>query len=408
MKKTTLFIILLFLIITACATMPASPASVSRAVEIIASATPSSTSEATAVPIVVTATSSPLLCRATAPAPTEKCIAIEQNVPDDLSLSGVWVINPGSPRLRNLDEKTFYGVPLEGGGLLSSYSGDMAISPSGQHVAYIDTYLSAGMPTRTEKRVLRVMRSSGHSLDMSYWKEEWQWLIGWVDDQNLALYTSKKEVVILNPLSGAWRVFEQPEWLTKEDESSYYGYYRDLPGYSPNLEWVVQQSSNKVSLRNVQTGETTWQINGDPWARWAWSADNKTVVIISEKWAYRVRNGNQVGQFNMSKFNYSYSYEPALSPDGSKLAFNAYKTDDYRSRLVILDMETKKFSSLCDDLTSGWRNAPSWSPDGRFVVMNAHNSDYEAFDVLVDAQEMKAYLFETNFLKGQVAWLAKP
>lgn len=408
MKNANIFIILFFLITTACAPQPALPDSVSRPVEIIASATPSPTSEATAIPIVVTATSSPLLCRATAPVPTEKCIAIEQNMPDDLILSGVWVINPGSPRLKNLDENTFYGVPLEGGGILSSFRSDMAISPSGQHIAYIDKYLSAGSPTRTEKRVLRVMRSSGHSLDMSYWKEEWQWLIGWVDDQNLALYTSKKEVVILNPLSGAWRVFEQPAWVNQDNNSSDYGYYSDLPGYSPNLQWVVVQSSNKVSLRNVQTGEITWQKSSNGWARWAWSADNTTVVVFSEKKAIRVKNGRQVAWYNLSKFKYSYWHEPVVSPDGSKLAFNAYKTDDYRSRLVILDMKTNKFSGLCENLTSGWRSSPSWSPDGRFVVMNAHNSDYKAFNVLIDTQEMKAYLFETNFLKGQVAWLAKP
>lgn len=301
----------------------------------------------------------------------------------------------------------FYGVPLKGGGVLLAYQGNLTVSPSGQHMAYIDSYLS-GDPTRTEKRGLRVIRSSGHSLDMSYWPEEWQWVLGWVDDQNLALYTSNKEIVILNPLTGAWRTFEQPDWLAKAD-NHYYG-YRNLPGYSPNLEWVIDRTDNNgVSLKDVHTGKTVWEKGGDSWTDWTWSSNNTTTTITSGNTIYVVKNGQQTAAFNLDALGYSHPYNISLSFDGQKLAFSTSADGDYFDRqLTILDITENKLARLCDDEYSSAWNGPIWSPDGRFVLQKVHNSRYRAFDVLVDTQTQHAYFSESGYYEGPIAWLAKP
>jgi hypothetical protein len=337
----------------------------------------------------------------------KKCLKVEWQIPDDLALSGVWVINPGFPKLKNLDDQMFYGVPLKGGGSLRAYRGNLAISPSGQHMAYIDSYLS-GYPTRTEKRVLRVIRSSGHSLDMSYWPEEWQSVFGWVDDQNVYLYTSRNEIVILNPLTGVWRIFEQPEWMEKPDDYSY-GYWRS-PNLSPNLEWALDRSEKgKIAIRNVQTGETVWEKNADPWTEWKWSSDNTTTAIASEETIYVVVNGQQTAEFDLDALGYSRPYNVALSFDGQKLAFGTSTGGGYDRQLTIIDIAEHKLIRLCDgNYRSAW-DGPIWSPDGRFLLQKVHhNSRYETFDVLVDTQTLRAYFSESGYYEGPIAWLAKP
>jgi hypothetical protein len=331
---------------------------------------------------------------------TEECLNLEEQIPENLELSGVWVINEGNPYFENLADHMVYGVPLKGGGLLSTREGEMAISPDGTHMAYIDNYYDIN--DRLEKRVLRVIRSSGHSLDMSYWIQSWQWILGWTDDQNLAIASPKGKVVILNPITGNWREFQPPMAITSENLT-----YWNIPMYNPTLEWILsRQGYEGLTVQNVQTGQTVWQAKDVGWAVWSWSTTHPTLAVVSEKSIVIIKAGQQEEKFDTSKFGYEYLSDPKLSPDGQKLAFSSSKS--YSRQPTILDINQHKLSRLCTNEFQTWDD-PTWSPDNRFVIQAIYQqSNYKSFDLLIDTQQMRAYLLKSGYAQHRIAWLAQP
>lgn len=341
--------------------------------------------------------------------PEEECINLEQKLPEDLALSGVWVINPGNPYLENLVDHKDYPVTLMGGGGLDTYNGELAISPNATLMAYIDKTFDP-VYHREDKRMLRVLRSSGQALDMSFWKEEWQWIIGWVDDQNLAVATSVSEVVVLNPFTQSMRTFVQPVWVwAKIEENKKDSYSWNIPSYSysPNLEWFLDSTGrygNSLGIRNVRTGEST--LHFDDVETTSWSADGSALAVVSSSSIQILKNGKQESSFNINGFGLSYYGQPKFSPDNQKLAFNSSKNNT--QQLTVLDIAKNKLARLCNDGYKTWYSDASWSPDSRYVVEEVHDASYQSYDLLVDTQEMRAYLLNSGDYQHRFAWLAVP
>jgi hypothetical protein len=44
----------------------------------------------------------------------------------------------------------------------------------------------------------------------------------------------------------------------------------------------------------------------------------------------------------------------------------------------------------------------------RFVVQEAYDTHYDKFDILIDAQEMKAYKLISGQFQHRLVWLAEP
>jgi len=61
------------------------------------------------------------------------------------------------------------------------------------------------------------------------------------------------------------------------------------------------------------------------------------------------------------------SYRPALSPDGTKIAFLGIFGDSNRQTIFIANADGSNFHRLTS-LTSGSEHAPDWSPDGTQIV----------------------------------------
>ncbi len=77
---------------------------------------------------------------------------------------------------------------------------------------------------------------------------------------------------------------------------------------------------------------------------------------------------------------YDQAYQPAWSPDGSKIAFSAWRTDGYRDILVV-DVATGKAQDITRDRAVDM--APSWSADGRWIYFDSDRtgiSNIYAFD----------------------------
>ncbi len=339
--------------------------------------------------------------QATADLSLEECIPLEESMPADLNLSGIWVRNSGTPYLEPMDGHTAYGVPLRGGGIFSTSRGDMAISPDGRYLAYIDSYLD-DTGKRTKSRILRIINSSGHSLSMDYWTIDWQWLIGWIDNQHIAIFTGHKEILVLEPFTGRWERLQKPSWL----ESIDYDYYgNDGPFYSPSLDRIlIKPDYSNFELRDFQTGQTIYKGNGylDGW-NLDWSADGSTLAIGSEKFLQVITKNQQRIELDASKFGINSVNYPKLSPDGQKLVF----TSDWSGKLFLFDIKQLEITKLCTDEFNFLTEAV-WSPDGRFVVQETYKSSFDQFDLLIDTQQLRAYKLTSGQYQHRLVWLAEP
>jgi hypothetical protein len=326
----------------------------------------------------------------------EECIQIEENIPADLILSGVWVRNEAIPYLENLDEHVDYIVPLEGGGLFSTSYGDMAISPDGKYLAYIDKYYDPENHN-IEKRILRIIKSSGHSLSMDYWVEDWQWIISWVDNQSLAIFTSKREIILLNPFTGEWKEFQKPDWLIYSDR-----YWEIPPLFSPRLDQVlVRLEYNNQEIKSLQTGDVVWQT--DYSGHSSWSADGSVLAVVSSKLINLIKDGEQVIEYDISNIGIDSVFYQALSPNGQKIILKTYEPPRY----FIFYNTQPMLKELCINGLNLWKE-PFWSPDNRFIVQEGYKSYYEKIDLLIDTQEMRAYKFTSGQYQHPLIWLAKP
>lgn len=351
----------------------------------------------------------------------EACISFEPTMPDNLPLSGVWVFDGGTPTLENITEHAKYELPLHGGGSFSASNGDMAISPDGTYLAYIDKYYAKANPNnewsyRANQRILRVIRSSGHKLDMEFWPLDWQWIIGWTDNQTVALYTAKQEVILLKPLTGLWRKFQQPNWVGEDlSKETYHFWHWGLPEYSANLEWVITRPSYRDTfLKNVRTGKTIWQTKQYT-EDTDWSTDGSALTAAEGTSIITIKDGEKLETLDMSQFGYKKVADPKLSNNQEKLVF-ASTDEASKKELHIFDRTKHKLAKLCDDSLklSWWGIKPIWSPDSRFVIQSVYKTDdkynyyYNSFDLLIDTQEMHAYPLDTPSYGRRTVWLAKP
>lgn len=399
--RTRLFIlVVLVLLILGCVPATKNP------VQSITTTVPSTTLS------VVQDTFIPLATVTTVPTPTAQqtielslekdCIPIEEKMPDDIVLSGVWLRSEGKPYLENLDEHTKYEVPLKGRSILDTYpsAGDTAISPDGKHLAYIDSYLDSSF--RVEKRILRIINSAGHSLPMDYWKGDWQWIIGWVDNHNLMLSLGtqgSQGVIILNPFTGSWNFFERPDWL-KDD------YFRWSYSYIPMLDWFVDYSNSPhLLLKDLKTGNTIWQTEN--WGGFTWSKDGSTLAVVSSNSVELISKNAVVTEFAISKFETDPWDKLVLSTGGQRLFFST----GYPEKFFFLDFKKSKIEALCPGEYDLYGNYPFWSPDNRFLILGVYDtgyySTYNPYDILVDTEQIRAYKLPTRPGHERLAWFAQ-
>jgi Tol biopolymer transport system component len=296
---------------------------------------------------------------------------------------------------------TAYGFPLKGGGIFSTSRGNMAVSPDGRSLAYIDSYLDdTGKNTRS--RVLRIINSSGHSLALDYWIINWQWLIGWTDSQHIAVFTGSKEILILDPFSGRWEKRRAPAWL---NELTYDYYGNDGPFYSPGLDsMLIRPDYLTLELKDFQSGQTIYE-GGEYLNDWDfdWSADGSTLVVSSGSLLNIIRRNQAPMELDASKFGIDRFDDPKLSSDGQKLAF----TSQWSGKWFLFDIEQSEVRKLCNEEFDYWENAV-WSPDGRFVVQEVDRPSSDPFDLLIDTQQMRAYKLVSGQYQHRLVWLAEP
>lgn len=427
MKKHTFFAIFSFLVMTSTCAPRLTNTPTQAKISIFGTST---------LPAMPTpSASSPPAIPSLTPLPTDvkltpECISIESKVPGDLALSGVWVMNNGSaPYIENLDDHTKYAVPLRGGS--TELGGTLAVSPDRTHLAYLDDYYdttTSGL--RASKRVLRVIHSSGHEFNMDYWSLDWQEIIGWVDNENLAIATPNQDIWILNPLTGVQRKLRQPAWVPIIDKYTYY--WEFSTAYNPTLTWFQYRPDyHTLRLMNIPTGKVAWEKD---WGEHvypdaAWSEDGSKFAIAADMSVIILNGGKQEEELALGQFGYiGIGYFGSdgsffrFSPNAHKLAFNTEKEGDEgylyqkEDQLTVWDMDQHRFARVCSDVyqNESQRGHPVWSPDGRFIMQfvrtKPSQKEYKLAELLVDTQEMRAYLLPLADYKTPypVLWLATP
>ena len=363
-------------------------------------------------------TSLPTLVPATTIKIEDRCLSVEESLPPDFQLEGVWVRQETNPYLEIIRENTKYRVPFDGGERLYNSEGNWSVSPNGEWLAYIDTvYDTTGRSWRKKGDLLKVIHVSGYFLTMDYWPMTYQSIEGWVDDKNLLLELGQRSIV-LNPFSGNWHELKDPDWLSNLTVDKPWWY--DIKRYSPHLDTVIVRLDDHSELKNPISEEKLFgDANFGFFEKSSWSSDGTMLAIATNDGDVLniFQNNTKISEVELSNSKNASSFGGFISrwdnlvwsQNNKKLLIDTY------SNLYVLDVEDSAIHNLCfvdPDIHKGSNNSFFYLPIGNYIVAPMYKSNenynYEYFDVLIDVEGMHAYKLPTSKYNGRIGWLALP
>ena len=350
----------------------------------------------------------------------DRCLTLEESLPNDFQLEGVWVRQESKPYLENLVENTKYRVPFEGGGWLYNYEGYWSVSPNGEWLAYIDTVLDAtGRAARKKGDLLKVIHASGYFLSMDYWPMTNQSIQGWVDDKNLLLKLDQRSIV-LNPFSGKWHELIQPDWLSSLTVDNPWQY--ESKKYSPHLESVIVNQADHFEIRDLISGNTLFRDDElGLYDKIAWSPDVSMLAIAT-------KDGSNISIFHNNEkiLTLDLLKDPSLTSRVGNLGYISkleWSLNNQRllvnylfGNILLLDVKEQKLYKACVDnkeinIAGFWEGFLS-SKTGQYIVIPVYirdkNFKLDEFDVLIDTNTLRAYKLPTSKYNGRIGWLALP
>jgi hypothetical protein len=345
-----------------------------------------------------------------------ECMALEDELPSDLHLSGVLIRQRASPYLENLEDHTKYKVPLEGGGVLD----DMVISPDSKLLAYLDRYVNSS-GQGTDKWEFRILKSNGHLMILQNWIFDVRGILGWASNDEIVLKVFSKRIkyIVYNPFNGESReiIIDPAIVYNPYDEIIFHDRFGDY--FNPDK--IVFQTIDGNKLYDVKTWKKLLNFDLGYISRYAWSPDLSTVLINpgtdeDQRNLYIVKNDDVF--FKLNAVASGFAVENSDSITGDSWAPNNQKFIIYSwSKLAFMNLETLEVRRLCitydPEFEISYPFPSIWSPDSRFLIL--HYSKYnpqgkwEYFDVLIDTQNMRAFKLPTNDRNEyRMGWLAVP
>jgi hypothetical protein len=362
----------------------------------------------------------------------KRCTTLGGELPGDAAL-------PGMLALVNIHEYTSLALDLEGGKYTASpipyqyahnYNQKVFTSPDGQWAAYLAIEIDE-TGYREKSRILHVVDTAGRQVNMTAWQVDWQYLIGWIDDEHLAIATPntpKGAITVLNP-------FTKEIQRVKENQKSYLETetYR-LPA-SASFNAASSLAVYPASDCQGSCSKTAWSLselarNNAPWyqdnpfgALPKWSPDGHKLAIFSDF----SKAGQSVAQASLLTADANGNVIPvtgqlaapadlrnsfAWSPDSDKivawLGINA-SAGKTGAELALIDVLNQHTSTLClhSDLPKGGYQAPVWSPDGKYFAVAVYDQVKGTTQtVIVDAVQLKAYPLEADLIP--LGWMTNP
>jgi len=123
---------------------------------------------------------------------------------------------------------------------------------------------------------------------------------------------------------------------------------------------------------------------GSPGVCLTWAPDNKRIAFTQPD-GFLYSTGLDSPEISLLMETTAYLRFPSWSPDGSKIAVERLYSDERRSEIVILDLETGEQRVLVEGMH------PEWSPDGRKLAFDGpSDSGWSIFTVDADASNLTA------------------
>ena len=120
-------------------------------------------------------------------------------------------------------------------------------------------------------------------------------------------------------------------------------------------------------MESGQTRRTTTSSNDwDP----AWSPDGSKIVFTSNRNSnvhnIYVMNADGTGLTRLTTNDYGNDFTPAWSPDGSKIVFTSGRAPNEWYQIYVMNTDGTGITQLTPD--TSWNIEPAWSPDGSKIV----------------------------------------
>jgi serine/threonine protein kinase len=138
---------------------------------------------------------------------------------------------------------------------------------------------------------------------------------------------------------------------------------------SPDKQWMTYRDYPQRHLwRSRLDGSEKLQLTDSAVFMPQWSPDSKWVVFSDNKEIYRVSADGGTPEKLTSEGKTELA--PVWWPDGKSIAFNDYPNPGHIPGIKVVDLATRKISIMPG--SEGFY-APSWSPDGKYMVAIAEN-----------------------------------
>jgi hypothetical protein len=285
-----------------------------------------------------------------------------------------------------------------------------------------------------------IFSSEGQLLHTLAREKNWALFGTWLNNEQLIILSSKpdesrplvveypRELLLINLKTGERKVL--PPNYPDIDKGSIFLMWggSGTTVYDPSLTRVVYAAS----IEDIGLGYVLWDVpgarkimhvpvadGGDP----VWFHDGTKFLLNGHDGEfYLVSRDGEVSQVTYmnpvildgitqdanGESHYSYYYD--FSPDGKMASLWLQTLVAKTTHLAILDLEKREIKDLCiqagyDPMKLEYVPIPVWSPDGKYLLVEAASQTKGESEVLlVDVEANTAYPVATN--RGPVGWLA--
>ncbi len=257
------------------------------------------------------------------------------------------------------------------------------------------------------------------------WEENWFWLEGWLNEQNLHISIEGGGDILINPFSQervslftdfpdlAVPVGAGADWWPEQYNSTLtravYPQQESKDGGRRVVLWDLL-SNERIAAFYDDIGFSGYGVQ----PIWSPDGDEFIMSLYREDQKGRYTELNQISQngdvkrvINLRSIfpeGWLSIREYRWSPDATKVAFwlEAANGDEYKTQLVIIDMKSYDVTNYC--IVDQWsiNRDLVWSPNGNQIVVNSVLDD-QAVVVLLDLENQTAYYITSDLTA--VGWL---